>query len=383
MLDLARGLDALGHDVVIACCDFHPGTVYGDAERRFDVRAVRRGAFEVPEGRWAAVRSFVRDMRQLAAVIPDDLDVLNAHEWPALHAVRLSSDRLGVPFVWTRNDHTIFERALVPGVRSDSSIGVLARIPRIVGSFGDYLDARRAATIVTLDEASAQLARRIYRRPVRTIQCGVSDAFFSPRDRTRARDLMDLSDDTFFVLGVGIMTPHRRFEDLIDAVALLRDLTNVRVKIIGSDHVFAKYADFLEARISERLVGDRVQLERCGVGEEALRAAYVAADVFVFPNDHRQSWGLAPLEALASGTPVVITTEAGVHDLLDSRPGVTAIPARNPRAIAAAIRDHIVNRKRSEAKYTRDWLQRRLSPTRYAEQMVDVYAQAVARSARE
>ncbi len=44
----------------------------------------------------------------------------------------------------------------------------------------------------------------------------------------------------------------------------------------------------------------------------------------------RYAWGLAPLEALASGTPVILTPGAGVYDVLAGRPGVQVVPARGP-----------------------------------------------------
>ncbi len=110
-------------------------------------------------------------------------------------------------------------------------------------------------------------------------------------------------------------------------------------------------------------------MRRAGAAEAVLRDAYAAADVFAFPNDSRQSWGLAPLEALAAGTPVIITTGAGVHEVLARRPGVTVIPEHDPAALARAIEVHMRSDHRSGAGPTRRWLEDELSVAAYAARM--------------
>ena len=53
------------------------------------------------------------------------------------------------------------------------------------------------------------------------------------------------------------------------------------------------------------------------VPDEDLPAAYAAADVFVLPTQELEGFGLATLEALASGTPVVATPVGGTVEVLD------------------------------------------------------------------
>ena len=56
-----------------------------------------------------------------------------------------------------------------------------------------------------------------------------------------------------------------------------------------------------------------------GVPDAELKDTYAAADAFVILSE-RYAWGLAPLEALASGTPVILTPGAGVYEILAGRP---------------------------------------------------------------
>ncbi len=78
-------------------------------------------------------------------------------------------------------------------------------------------------------------------------------------------------------------------------------------------------------------------MPRRSVSDAEMKDTLVAADVFVILSQ-RYAWGLAPLEAIASGTPVILTPGAGVYDILAGRPGVQVVPAEDPRATADAIR---------------------------------------------
>jgi D-inositol-3-phosphate glycosyltransferase len=374
MLELGLALQALGHDPVVVCHNYEPGTEFANAGEHMEIHAVHRGPFATRSGKRAAMRSLWRDMPKVARLVPRDVEVINAHEWPALRAARLASDRYGVPFVWTRNDHTIFERAVVPQRRHEAPRSAARRLPRAVVAASDYFDARRAASIVVLDEISRDMAKRAYRRAdVRVIRCGPADHFFDPPSRSHARRRLGIPDRAFLTLGVGVMNPHRRFEDLVRGAAQVRD-DRLVLMIIGSDHVDPSYADFIEDLIDQAGITDRARLERRSVSENFLRDAYSAADLFVFPNDMRQSWGLAPLEALASGTPVVITPQAGVHEVLAGRPGVTVAAARSPSAVADALRRHLDGNADQDVSATRGWLLSDLTMRRYAEQMADVLA---------
>jgi len=378
MLDLGLHLRDLGHDVVVVCRDHDPREGHlGLGE--LDIRAVRIGPGGPVAGATKALRRFWIDTRAVAALVPDAADVVHAHEWPALHAGRLASSRIGSPFVWNRNDHTIFERAYIRGLRPEGELGRAQRALRMAFSAGDLLDARRAAAIVTIDRASRDVAQRAFRRPAVDVPAPPADHFFDPPDRAAARRRLDVAPDTFLVLGVGIMAPHRRFEDLVDALALVPQ-SHVEALILGSDHASPDYGEAIAARIRERELGARVRLPRESVPEAYVRDAYAAADVFVFPNDRRQSWGLAPLEALAAGTPVILSRAAGVAELLEGVPGVRLVDPYAPDQIAAALQAEVEAPTCAAAQRGREWVRAELGSRRYAERIADIYASVVASS---
>jgi glycosyltransferase involved in cell wall biosynthesis len=109
--------------------------------------------------------------------------------------------------------------------------------------------------------------------------------------------------------------------------------------------------------------------------EAELRDCYAAADVYVFPNE-RQTWGLAPLEALAARTPVVLSSGAGVHDVLAGRPGVHVVPPRSPAAIADALRTIHAEGPDPGLAETRAWIAEEFTPERYAQRMAELYSRS-------
>jgi glycosyltransferase involved in cell wall biosynthesis len=376
MLELGLALEELGHQVVVATHEFEPGTEFADASRKLDIRSVRTGPTRLPRTRRDLFRLHRRGMRTVAKLVPAGVDIVNSHEWPALRAGVLAGSRLDVPHVWTRNDETPFERAVIPEETMMAERGAVKLILR--GFFGirDLRDARSSDAIVVLSDRHARMVERAYHRQATVLRHGPASAFFDPPPRRDARRAIGVEDGVSLVLGVGILLPHRRFEDLIEALGLVQE-PSLQAVIVGSDHLDQRYARKLEDLIVARGLRDRVRLQRRSISEEELRGAYAAADLFVFPNQ-RQSYGLAPLEALATGTPVIVSSGAGVHEVIADRPGVVVVPPEDPPQLAAAIRRWIGGEVALDAVETRRWLNEELSNRRYAEQMLAVYRRAVA-----
>lgn len=382
LTELSTELVRRGHRVTVVC-----GTLVGEppdlaCELRFcrveDPPALTSKKAIASEALFQ--RRLRDDMRALADLVPEDTDVINAHDWPALHAGRIAAERLSVPLVWTRNDGASFEFARFPeSTPYHASLRLKDRLLLLARGRTEYRDARKADAIAVLDTRNASMVKRAYRRSDADIaQSGPKPHFFEPPSREDARRHLGISADAFVLLGVGILFPHRRFEDLIAAVASVRDQT-LRLVILGADFAHPAYGADLAAQIDELELGDRVTFDRRGFSEDELRSAYAAADLFVFPNEH-QTWGLAPLEALASGVPVAVSTGAGVHEVLNGRSGVHLFSPRDCSALAQIIEDvraTPLDVRTTRVAPTRAWVQAELSAARYAERMLEIFERVV------
>ena len=92
-----------------------------------------------------------------------------------------------------------------------------------------------------------------------------------------------------------------------------------------------------------------VALRRLGyVAEEHLPALYAGALALVAPSRY-EGFGLPCLEAMACGTPVMVSQGAAVHEVLTDNEDAVIFPARNPQMMAAKIEflmDHPRDRER-------------------------------------
>ena len=71
-----------------------------------------------------------------------------------------------------------------------------------------------------------------------------------------------------------------------------------------------------------------------------------AADLFVYPSVY-EGFGLPPLEAMACGTPVVVSDAAALREVVGEA-GIV-VEARDPQALARAIAEVLRDRERHRA----------------------------------
>ncbi|HWY89334.1 MAG TPA: glycosyltransferase family 4 protein [Solirubrobacteraceae bacterium] len=376
MLELGAGLVERGHRVTVACYDFLAGSEFSYAADKLEIRSVRQGPFELPAGNRALARRFWLDMPKVAKLVPHDADVVNAHDWLALRPGRIAAGRLPVPLVWTRNNESLWERAIVPQMSITGERSFPRRAVQAALTWPDLLDARRARAIAVLSAQQVEMVRRSYRKDALIVPVGPPAHFFDPPDRAQARARLGIPDDVFLVVGMGTLVEHRHFEDLIEATSLLAGDPHLHTLIAGSDHEDPACGDRLAAQIAAGDLAARVTLPRASLSDAELKDTYAAADVFVILSQ-RYAWGLAPLEALASGTPVILTPGAGVYDILAGRPGVQVVAPRDPQALAQAIRRWRSGEGREGLESTRMWLREEYALDTYVTRMEQVYEDVV------
>lgn len=164
------------------------------------------------------------------------------------------------------------------------------------------------------------------RAKIRVHRTGVDLDRFAPRDRAAAK--IALGIDGPLVVSVGALIPRKGHDIVIDAIAAL---PGVRLTIAGEGPERARLA----AQIARLGLSDRVTLLG-SVAHGELPALLAAADVMALASS---SEGLANawVEALASGTPVVIPDAGGARELVTA-PAHGRIVARTAEAFAEAIR---------------------------------------------
>lgn len=179
----------------------------------------------------------------------------------------------------------------------------------------DARDMRAATRVVTHSRFTASELERIYGVDAAVVGLGVAVDMFTPTDVPR--------ED--YVLAVGALHPLKGHQLVIEAVARL----GKRLVLVGD-------RGHLEGAL-RGLARDRgVELDlRQGVGGDELVDLYRRAGALAC-GQIREPFGLTPLEAMATRTPVVAVREGGFTETV--RDGETGLLVdRSPEAMAAAL----------------------------------------------
>jgi glycosyltransferase involved in cell wall biosynthesis len=142
-------------------------------------------------------------------------------------------------------------------------------------------------------------------------------------------------------------------EPLLQALAALRDVPGwIWWQIGGAQRPHERaFLERLRAKAAREGIADRVRWlgERSDVGR-----LLAAADLYCQPNLEPEPFGIAFVEALAAGLPVLTTRQGAADEIVDATCGVLVPPAQ-PAALAASLRDLVIDsaRRRQLAARTR------------------------------
>ena len=209
--------------------------------------------------------------------------------------------------------------------------------------------------LLTLDSDMLQFVRDMLRTDkVRTVRIGVSHSLLLLSEQhnltgtERLRRLMKGS--CFKIFYQGILIPQRRIEDMLLALhALIEHGRTSTHLFIGGALVSwfgPAYVASIRGMVHELHLSDHVHFLG-ELTEEELAFMYRNCNAFVWTGDD-QSWGLAPLEAMLFGKPIIISAGNGVSEVLNESVAMV-IPPHNPQAIQRSLEAHMQDATHGEA----------------------------------
>jgi glycosyltransferase involved in cell wall biosynthesis len=150
-----------------------------------------------------------------------------------------------------------------------------------------------------------------------------------PDVRAAARHRWGIDPEAFVVLFVGKLTTSKRPLNVVRAIARLAP--GATLTVVGSgplEHAVREEAARLN--VSIKILGFRNQSE---LGEQ-----YGLADCLVLPSDFPETWGLVVNEALATGTPCVVSNAVGcAPDMIHDGETGYVFPLDDIEALAMAL----------------------------------------------
>ena len=198
------------------------------------------------------------------------------------------------------------------------------------------LAAKRSARILTVSEASKRDILHFFHVPaskVEVIYNAIDDRFDrepEADDVLRVRQRYQLNDP--FLLYAGNIKPHKNVDRVIEAFARLkkRGFEQLKLLIIGDE---ISKSPQLRRAVHRHQLHKHVRFLGF-VPDATLAVLYRLADVFVFPSLY-EGFGLPPLEAMASGTPVVTSNVSSLPEVVGD--AALLIDPRDSEAIAGAV----------------------------------------------
>jgi glycosyltransferase involved in cell wall biosynthesis len=265
----------------------------------------------------------MRSNRELGAVLrlarlvrAGRFDAVHTHLYRACLYGRLAARLAGVRLV-VATEHSLVDDQLEgrPATR-----GV-----RLLYLFGERLGR---ITIAVSDAVRANLlAWGLAPDRVVTVPNGLDlvALAFSPADRAQTRATFGIPATAAVVGAVGRLHPGKRFDALLRALAPTLSEER-RLLVVGEGPERSR----LEALAAELGVADRVHL----VGEQPVAPALSAMDVLVSPS-RQETFGLAVLEGLAAGLPVLYRRCPALEELGEDVPGAARL--LDDDGLAAAV----------------------------------------------
>jgi len=240
---------------------------------------------------------------------------------------------------WSRDLFTLVPALLahrrVPLVLQ-KHVGVLAA-KRLWVHYGLYRRVDRVIAISDVIRRNFQAMHPIDPAKVVTIHNGIDASRFRPDAAARARVRAELgfADDHLVVGIVGRVTPSKGHPEYLDMAARLAgDFPQARFLIVG------------EATRGEEDEGRAILdgIAASGLGERVTVTGFrrdvpdllAGMDVFAFPS-HNEAFGLALIEAMATGLPTVSSNCDGVLDIVVEGETGLMVPPRDGAKLAAAV----------------------------------------------
>ncbi|MFI9120202.1 glycosyltransferase [Streptomyces bikiniensis] len=238
--------------------------------------------------------------------------------------------------------------ARIAGVRrivaTEHSLGAhqIEGRPLSAGTRALYLASERLGTSTVA--VSPSVARRladwgVSEARIRVVPNGIETGRFAfdPDARRRTRAALGLPEDAYVVGGVGRLAPGKRFDLLVRAVAAVPEARLLLVGEGGEREGLLRLARRLGAADRVLLTGACEDPPPAGSTGPSLPGLLAAMDVFVSASPD-EAFGLAVVEALAAGLPVLYAACPAIEDLpADAAPGARRTGGSVPE-LAAALR---------------------------------------------
>lgn len=193
--------------------------------------------------------------------------------------------------------------------------------------------------LITINKEDYNLAKKKFfaKKTIYIPGVGVDTGKFAvcQVDREKKRDELGIAKDGFVLLSVGELQERKNQRIVIEALHLLKN-PKIYYLIVGQGELGTQYQSFIQKYSLEKnikLLGFRTDVdELCKI-----------ADCFVHPSI-REGLGIAPLEAMASGLPLISSYINGIKDYTEDGVSGCCVDPHSAEEMCAAIEKLFMNK---------------------------------------
>ena len=333
---LARSLGNLGIEVDIFTRQ-HPEAVSEIEEISPGVRVVHLpgGDSNAPmDSLFSELPGFLEAVREFCSEYNLSYGAVHSHYWLSGWVGRALARDMDVPHVTTFHTLSLIKMQSRAG---ESEPIRRQRVERELMADSDQ--------IVAFSPHERDAMARLYDADpdrIQLVPCGVDLDRFQPLDQEESRERLGLNNDKV-LLFVGRIESLKGLDLLVHAAAQMETCQGLRVLVVGGDD--GKEGEAARVRqLVQNLEMDEIFDFVGRVDQADLPLYYSAADVCVVPSFY-ESFGLAALEAMACGTPVVASRVGGLSTVVQHGRTGYLKSWRCPEAFANSL-EMIISSKR-------------------------------------
>ncbi len=347
VLELAKQFGALGHRVDVVTRRFEDQPEMDDLGMNVRVWRIPFGgpSFIRKEDMHDHIDAFATNFIA-AAETGATYDVVNSHYWDAGWAGQQIAEELEIPHIHTPHSLGWWKREDMGGdpEEQERTYRFEERIRK------EYLIFRRADHVIATTWQQVEQLQKRYELPdhhVAMIPPGIDERRYTPITTTQmAETRRRLGFGRHDVYTVGRAARNKGYDLLIEALPKLKEsVPDARLVLaVGANSSRDKrQVGRLRRQAAELGMGDHIDW-RSYIADDEMPDHYRAAPVFALPSRY-EPFGMTAVEAMACGTPCVITIHGGLEEMFDfghqalfadpKRPGefatMLSMPLRYPR----------------------------------------------------
>lgn len=261
-------------------------------------------------------------------------DIIHAHDWLVAYAAKTLKNSYDTPIVST-----------IHATESGRNSGIHDETQRYINDTEWMLTYESTEVIVNSNYMKREL-QSLFGLPfekINVVPNGININMFSGIERDYEFRRQYALDNEKIILFMGRLVYEKGIQHLISAMPkILQRYHDVKLVIAGKGGM----TDELKAQVNSMGIENKVYFTGYMDSKQVCKM-YKCADVSVFPSTY-EPFGIVALEAMLSGTPVVVSDIGGLNEIVEHGENGMKSYAGNPNSIADSILSLLYNPQLSQ-----------------------------------